>query len=137
MFTRSPLKYIPMLCVMGIIFFLSHQSGDAIDLPDLPDIDKILHALVYGTLAGSVLYTVEDKALQKTPVRVLCLTVFFCVLYGVSDEYHQSFIQGRYPSGWDLLADGTGALVVSLAWLAVVHRHRAFALVGKKSTGTA
>ena len=39
------------------------------------------------------------------------------VLYGALDEYHQSFVANRDPSGSDLLADGAGALVaVAFAW---------------------
>ncbi len=47
------------------------------------------------------------------------------VLYGLSDEYHQSFIAGRSPAIEDAVSDGLGALVGLLAsWLAVRWSHR-------------
>jgi VanZ family protein len=42
--------------------------------------------------------------------------VLFCIIYGISDEFHQSFIPGRFPNIWDVLADGLGALRVVGWW---------------------
>lgn len=41
--------------------------------------------------------------------------VAFCVAYGVSDEFHQSFVPGRDATGWDVLKDAVGAVIG--AWL--------------------
>ena len=39
------------------------------------------------------------------------------VLYGVSDEFHQSFVPGRTPDAADVLADAVGAaLALTAAW---------------------
>ena len=110
-------RYIPMLIVMGIIFFLSHQTGDTVVLPDLPNIDKLLHGLVYGTLAAATLYAVPDGVIREFPWWSGVSVVLFCLLYGLSDEWHQSFIPGRFPSGWDIGADTLGAVVVVLVWV--------------------
>jgi VanZ family protein len=32
------------------------------------------------------------------------------ILYGLSDEWHQSFVPGRTPDVWDLVVDAIGAL---------------------------
>ncbi len=37
------------------------------------------------------------------------LIIFLTALYAVSDEYHQSFIAGRYPSSKDVIIDAFGA----------------------------
>lgn len=106
-----------MIAIMGIIFFLSHQPGDSIDLPDFPDIDKLLHSLVYGTLALATLYAVPGRVIMRFPLRTSVLVVLFCLFYGLSDEWHQSFIPGRFPSGWDIAADTLGAVVVVFLWV--------------------
>ena len=105
-----------MTLVMGTIFFLSHQSGDSFNLPTFPGADKLSHFLAYGTLALSVLWYHGKKGLNSIE-RTAVLTVFFCLLYGISDEYHQSFIAFRSVSGFDLLADSAGAVCVSIIWL--------------------
>jgi VanZ family protein len=38
------------------------------------------------------------------------------LLFGFSDEYHQSFVAGRSSEFLDLVADGVGGLVVGLVW---------------------
>lgn len=105
-----------MTLVMGTIFFLSHQSGDTLDLPSFTGSDKIAHMLAYGTLASTVIWSFGRKGLDN-PGRTVVLTVLLCVLYGISDEYHQSFIPLRSVSVSDLFADIAGALGVCLFWL--------------------
>ncbi|MCF8055709.1 MAG: VanZ family protein [Desulfocapsa sp.] len=105
-----------MTLVMGTIFFLSHQSGDSLNFFMFPGADKLAHFLAYGTLALSVFWYHGKKGL-KNPGRTAGITVVFCLLYGLSDEFHQSFIALRFVSGLDLVADAAGALCVSLVWL--------------------
>jgi VanZ family protein len=102
--------------VMGIIFFLSSRPGDSIHLPDIADLDKILHSLVYGVLALAALFAVPEHKYQTNPFRTSLLVVLFCLLYGISDEFHQSFVPGRFPSFFDLVADTVGAAVVVFVW---------------------
>jgi VanZ family protein len=118
MLFRQPwYRFVPMLSVMGIIFFLSHQPGDTVVLPDLPNIDKLLHSLVYGTLAAVTLYAIPEKTIRRYPWRSSVSVVLFCLLYGCSDEWHQSFIPGRSSSGWDIAADTLGAVVIVFFWV--------------------
>jgi len=112
----SFIRYIPMITVMGIIFFLSNQPGDRLDLPDIPDLDKVLHAVAYGVLAFTVLFAVPENKNRKNPWGVSLLVVMFCLLYGISDEFHQSFVPNRMPSVMDVIADTTGAVVVVFIW---------------------
>lgn len=105
-----------MLLVMGVIFFLSHQSGNSLYLPPVPGMDKVCHMAIYGLLAMAVLWGLGTGK-QVFPVEVALKTVLFCLLYGMTDEFHQSFIPQRSVSGLDLLADLTGAFLVCVIWL--------------------
>ena len=109
-------RYLPVLAMMAVIFFLSSQPGDSFQLPDVPDIDKLLHSLVYGTLAATALFAVPVGFARRRPGMAAVLVVLFCLVYGISDEFHQSFVPGRTPSVWDLAADVLGASLVSAAW---------------------
>ncbi len=113
--TRYGRWLLPLLW-MGLIFFLSAQSK----LPDLthgrPDLQAVAgHFLVYAVLG--VLWA---RALRGAAVRRPWAWAFFiAVLYGFSDEFHQSFVPNRHPDIFDILTDaagaGVGLLLYSLA----------------------
>ncbi len=109
-------RCVPVLSVMGIIFFMSNQPGDSIELIDIPNIDKILHSFVYAVLGYAALFAVSPSRRQHKSGVVSILVILFCILFGISDEFHQSFIPGRLPSSWDLLADTLGGIIAVISW---------------------
>ena len=46
-----------------------------------------------------------------TQKKVNLLSVFFASLYGVTDEYHQSYTSGREPTARDAIFDFVGAFL--------------------------
>jgi VanZ family protein len=110
------LRIVPMVLTMGTIFFLSHQPGDRLTLPPLPGIDKLAHMLIYGFLAATVFFALSEQQKNTKPRSVMLLIMAVCFLYGISDEYHQSFIPGRFVSILDLLADCAGAAMTCALW---------------------
>lgn len=110
------LRMVPMAVAMGTIFFLSHQPGDSLSLPEIPGVDKLMHMAAYGFLAATMLVAFSDQQKNTGPKRVVWLTVLLCVLYGISDEFHQSFIAGRSSSFFDVLADCAGAALTAALW---------------------
>ncbi len=113
----SVLRCIPMLSIMGILFFLSSVPGDAMALPDIINIDKYAHALAYAAFALSVLFALSRRFCSRHPYRTVIFVFCFCLLYGISDEFHQVFVPLRSPSVYDLMADGVGALLAMVLWL--------------------
>jgi VanZ family protein len=100
------------LAWMGCIFYLSHQPG--LDLPPLfPQQDKLLHFAVYGVLATFLLGALPAPLSGYSRAQVL-LAAGVASLYGISDEFHQSFVPGRQPDVFDWLADSAGALVAAV-----------------------
>lgn len=113
------LRWLPLLIIMGVIFFLSHLPGDSIHLPQSYNTDKLAHAAAYCALGLSYLYGVPPRWRSRAPWLSGGSMVMFCLLYGLVDEFHQSFVPGRMVSGADVLADGMGGLVAwacSAAW---------------------
>jgi VanZ family protein len=106
-----------MLLCMGTIFFLSHQPGGALHLPIFPGADKLSHMLAYGLLSATVIFSFSAESRRKKKSLVLTVAVFVPLLFGLSDEYHQSFVAGRNSEFLDLVADGAGGLTVGLLWL--------------------
>ena len=102
------LRWLPAIAMMGIIFILSSLPSSRI--PDYGNLDTLIkkggHALGYGLLGLSYFYALP-KRLSKF-YRVLT-ALLMAVLFALSDEYHQSFVQGRNSSLSDVLVDGFGA----------------------------
>ena len=106
--THIALRFLPALACMGVIFFLSHQSK----LPDVPSLSGQLtsvlgHFSVYFALA--VLTWWALGTFDLTGRQRVGIAIAVAVLYGISDEWHQSFIPGRTPDWRDILTDAIGA----------------------------
>jgi VanZ family protein len=103
---KTILRWTPALAWMACIFALSSRS----DLPKATDsaIQELLlttgHFVGYGVLA---ILLAHALALPRHGKVVACV---LAVLYGLSDEFHQSFTPGRSASAADLLVDLLGAL---------------------------
>jgi VanZ family protein len=110
----------PVLIYAALIFIASSIPQP----PSLPQIvtDKDVHGGVYAGFALVVL-----RALARRWERVTLLTmagaVVLAVLYGGSDEFHQSFVPGRTSDIADLRADAIGA-TVAVGLAGVISRFR-------------
>ncbi|MCX7102683.1 MAG: VanZ family protein [Methylobacter sp.] len=112
------LNFMLLLFYCLFIYWLSDQPS----LP-VPQVfssqDKILHFGAYfimGILAWRCVKTLNGK-----PIILALFAITFCSLYGLSDEWHQSFIEGRFSDVADWLADTSGAgasiyLLSRLGW---------------------
>ena len=111
-------RLLPLLLVMGVLFYQSNQSGDSFTLPDIDNIDKLLHCLAYAVLGTSFLFALTPQWRQRRPVLAGGATILFCLLYGMFDEFHQSFIPGRFAGLDDVGADVVGGvLAVAGNWV--------------------
>ena len=111
---RDFMKYwFPVLVWMAIIYFLSSRSHFPMDLPQWFYFkDKVVHMCIFGFLAYLFLRAWLWGQLSRITLLTAGIAVIFTVLYGASDEFHQSFVPNRDPSVWDLIADMTGAILV-------------------------
>ena len=97
----------PVLLQMALIFIAS-------SIPNLGGLpggmsDKSGHAIGYGILGGVFLRALAGGDVKKVTWGRAAVALLFAVLYGISDEFHQSFVPGRSPDPLDVLADGIGA----------------------------
>ena len=97
---RRAALVLPPLALMGVIFVLSHQPDLSTGLGVWDLIGrKIVHATVYG-----VLWFLWWRALGPS----------LAFLYAASDEYHQTFIEGRHGSPVDVAIDTAGMAIAAL-----------------------
>jgi VanZ family protein len=101
------------VAVMAGIFLLSSRSH----LPDLDggrDIQSVVgHFVAYGALGASL--AVLLRSLGWSPLRSLLVAIVLATLYGVTDEFHQSFVPNRSTDPKDVLVDFLGATAGALA----------------------
>ncbi|HTV03635.1 MAG TPA: VanZ family protein [Luteitalea sp.] len=124
---RARVAWLPALGWAGIIFLLSSQPV----LPSPPGVnDKLAHAIAYGILAAACLLGATAGHWRRVAAGTVGLALLIAVVYGASDEFHQSFVPGRTPDVADLLADTVGAVTaLSVLWLsAILLRRRRAAL---------
>ena len=105
---RIVFYWLPLVGFCSLIFWQS--SKPSLGLPSFfPHFDKLLHFSAYYVMAilAARALTREKPGISK--IRVYMFAIGFCVLFGISDEIHQSFVPGRTPSFWDVAADALGS----------------------------
>ena len=108
-------RYAPPLAVMAVIFALSAT-------PDLSSglggWDLLLRKLAHITVFGVLWLTLARAMRWRRPV----LAAVIAILYAISDEVHQSFVEGRHGSPVDVAIDTAGIALAVLAWIVVTRR---------------
>ena len=101
------LLWLPAVLYMTAIFILSSMSD--LGTPPGGVSDKSLHMLSYAVLGVLLLLPLAKAALSRVTWRRALLAIALATLYGVSDEFHQSFVPGRSSELLDVAADAAGA----------------------------
>lgn len=120
---------------MGLIFYLSHQTGEgsgslsgsiteriiAFLRLDNVDIDflhflvrKGAHLFSYFVLGILLVNTFRMSGMVAGKYYYLSLAI--CVIYGMTDELHQLLVPGRSGQVRDVLIDSVGALIGIFAY---------------------
>lgn len=104
-------KYLlPAFFYAALIFFLSSLPSSAVPNLGISFGDLILHFCEYSVFGYFV-----ALAVMRSPGKVnwknFLIVMFIGSLYAASDEYHQSFVEGRVSEVSDFLADLTGVIL--------------------------
>lgn len=97
---------------MAVIFYLSslHQA------PLPPGVgDKPAHAFGYMGLGVVIARALAGGLPPRITLRQLLAGLAIASLYGVTDEWHQSFVPARSPEVFDWMSDTIGAALGLLA----------------------
>lgn len=100
------------------IFLLSSQTtlpGLAVSWSDYA-FKKLAHIFVYAVLFLLLHWGIQQTVPQKKhgPFQIWQIAFFITFLYALSDEFHQSFVPGRYGTFRDLGYDLLGAFIAFL-----------------------
>ena len=128
---RRWLYWLPALAVMVLVFVLSSQSGLRVseDASVERPIRASAHLFSYALLAGLILFALARGT--RPGWRHVVVAFALSVLYGASDELHQSFVPDRAGRIDDLIVDTLGATVgLAIGWTVLSLRARAAAARG-------
>jgi len=104
-------KYLlPAFFYAVLIFFLSTLPSSAVPNLGISFGDLILHFCEYSVLGYFVALAVMQSP-GKINWKNFLMVIFIGSLYAASDEYHQSFVEGRFSEVSDFLADSTGVIL--------------------------
>lgn len=107
--------WLPVLACMGFIFYASSLPGSGI-LPLFPFQDTAFHFFIYFLLCFLSARALKNTRTAIALKKIILWVIIFGIVYGASDEFHQSFVPDRCVSGWDLLIDSLGSIAGSLAF---------------------
>ena len=113
-FGRGLWLWAPVAAYMALIFVLSGMAA-----PPIPaqTSDKTLHVVGYGGLGIVALRATAGAVLSGVTGGSAAAAWTIATLYGVTDEYHQSFVPERTADPADALADAVGAAAtIGSAW---------------------
>ncbi|MDD5155722.1 MAG: VanZ family protein [Candidatus Omnitrophica bacterium] len=111
-FKKFTKYWLVLLLWLGVIFYFSSLPGK--DIPALfPLQDILFHAVTYAVLAYLFIRALKNTCPGLARPKLILFTFVFGVIYGLSDEFHQSFVPGRQASAFDLFVDSVSCFIGS------------------------
>lgn len=108
-------SWAPVVALMTAIFVASGTPN----LTALPGglSDHLWHFMAYAALGGLAFRAFARSSWSGVSAGRACLAWLLAAGYGLTDEFHQSFVPGRFPAVDDWIADAFGAGVAILVIL--------------------
>ncbi|MDR2580324.1 MAG: VanZ family protein [Fibromonadaceae bacterium] len=135
---KNILRKIPAILVMVGICYLSSLPGDDLFLNSVKLSSRAKHIIAYFALGMSFCLWIPYKKWLEKPVFWCLSIIIFCTVFGILDEFHQSFVSGRSCEGFicfskdlqkikisgsnlhDVVSDFIGATAATLTFLLIV-----------------
>ncbi|MCG3205266.1 MAG: hypothetical protein KCHDKBKB_01985 [Elusimicrobia bacterium] len=105
--------WAPVFLWASLIFYVSHIPGlqSGFEVWDTL-LRKCAHVFEFAVLTFLLLRALGQTARFQSKKYLYVWSGLLALLYAMSDEWHQSFVPGRGPSGWDVLIDSVGIALV-------------------------
>jgi VanZ family protein len=116
-------RWVPSVIWMGVIYYLSSRTGNELQgmFPFLNSFN-FGHLIAYFVLSLLFYWGLKPfKERSKMDIRFISIGLAF--LYGLTDEFHQAFVPGRFPDVSDIINDVVGAAAAMV--LVTVYNRRA------------
>jgi len=117
---KNILRKIPAIFVMVALFTLSTLPGNDPLLNSIHLGDKIEHFIAYFVLGITFCIWIPGKKWFAKPIIYSIFVVVLCTLFGISDEYHQTFVPGRSGDLYDLAVDFAASVIAVFAYFSFI-----------------
>lgn len=110
-------QWTPVVAWAVFIFVLSAYPTKQVSEVHLQDfiVKKTAHVIEYGIFAGLLYRAFKESGVKKRNAGIY--SIFVAFVYGVTDEFHQSFTPGRDPKLRDVVFDTIGAIfAIYIIW---------------------
>lgn len=126
---------VPLILWLALIFVLSSRSTLVELGSDAEEklFNKSAHMVVYAVLTWLWWRALSPSRQIAWPL--LAAAFALTVLYGISDEIHQSFVPGRHARVADVLFDSAGGLAMILLLRRVYPRRGKLSFFNRQVTG--
>lgn len=107
---------MPVLLYAGLIFILSSLSEFHGELPFFSGYDGLLHLGEYYLLGWLLMRWLLSKRSTFWSTHARPISILIGILYGLADEWHQSFVPGREATLRDVFFDSLGVVAAALTY---------------------
>ncbi|MCL5808918.1 MAG: VanZ family protein [Deltaproteobacteria bacterium] len=112
----------PVLAYAGLIFLLSSVPRFPDVFPSFFGFDKIVHFSEYYLFGCLIRRWLGAERSRFANQHAVILTILIGTFYGISDEWHQSFVAGRDASIWDAFIDALAVATAASTYLWILRR---------------
>lgn len=105
------------MIVMAVILYATLNSDPvgADELPPIPHLDKLIHAIMFGGLFSAIVFD-RERSHRSNSSRTRIIIAGVCLLCGAIDEICQNAMHnGREGDIYDFCADAAGIVVAFFA----------------------
>jgi VanZ family protein len=121
-FRRGFVYGAPVIFYAALIFFLSSVSKFPEEVSFINGIDNWSHCIEYyffGLLICRWLINERNRFIKK---NAHLFTILIGICFGLSDEWHQSYVPGRDATIGDVLADSLGIIAAAVTYHTTIKR---------------
>ena len=114
--------WLPLALYMGLIYAQSAYVPSG-GMPDFDPFDKLVHLIMYAVLGILFLRAYLSLTNGRYVLWWEFISILSTFIYGLTDEWHQSLVPGRFAERLDLMADGIGA-IAGVCFYGYLHQHQ-------------
>lgn len=108
---KKIIKWLPAAFIAACSFYFSSKSQLQY-MPSFWNADKVVHLCCYAGFSFWIAFACNIRTFKQVWIPILMIAV-----WGITDEFHQSFVPYREPSFFDWCADTFGAAIGAFVYV--------------------